>query len=81
MLPTSMKPRYTSAAQPGSHGRGVWTQQLPPTGVSEMDGKGQGGRQAEGRGLPLLFGKALRPALEADLGAHGSGKGPTRGAG
>lgn len=31
-----------------------------------MDGKGQGGRQAEGPSL--LFGKVLWPALETDLG-------------
>lgn len=64
-LPTTMKSSCASAAQPGSHGRGVWTQQLPPTGVSEMDGKGQGGRQAEGQGprhssLERLFGQLRR---------------------
>lgn len=36
---------------PRSHGRGVWTQR---PGVSEMDGKGQGIRQADGQG-PIAF--------------------------
>lgn len=66
--PPTTEPSWGSGYQPGSHGRGVWTQQPPATGILETEGMEQGGRQAEGQGPSLLFGKALRPAPEVDLG-------------
>lgn len=75
-LPTSTKSSYASAAQPGGCGGGVRTPQLPPTGVSEVDSKGRGGRQAEGQGptTPLWKG------FSASSGGRPAGTGKWEGA-
>lgn len=54
---------------------------LPQTGDSETDGWARAAGRPGARGRSLLFGKALWPALQTDLGWHGSGKEPVHGVG
>lgn len=61
-------------ALPGSHGRGVWTQWPPQKGVSEMDSKGEGIRQADGQGPTTFLWKGSLANSGDRPGWHGIGK-------